>query len=206
MTNKEFKTVKGISVYDLKDIEEGYIIVNNKNIYVNVSAENIDIVFRELCKLIKEPAFMIIEVSVLNNSDNKWKNDTFYSNRLTYKNLMNIFDKYGDILINDGITSFGYGNNYDEVFVGAYKTFLITSNSIMPFIKILKRFGFKENKELKTIYLMNPILSMKNTGRRTPLNKDGINIYNVLDELKKVGIHRVGIKEDKHQDSMSIDL
>jgi hypothetical protein len=56
--DKKFNLVSGIFISCLDGIYEGYIVFKSANyskIVINVSAENIDMVFRSLCKEVRQP-------------------------------------------------------------------------------------------------------------------------------------------------------
>lgn len=62
--SKPYNCVGGIYVPCLDKIEEGYSVVKKNDYYqftINVSAENIDVVFRTLCKKVNIPGFLVLE-------------------------------------------------------------------------------------------------------------------------------------------------
>ena len=114
----EFKLATGVRVPDLNGIHEGYCIVKQQNysvVTINVSAENIDPVFRSLCEKVRTPGFLLlehgsrrdIEDELRKNDNDSLHKDVFYLDGLQYDIFLKLYEKYKELLVNDGMIRFG---------------------------------------------------------------------------------------------------
>jgi hypothetical protein len=102
---------------------------------INVSAENIDNVFKSLCARVRSPGLLLLEHGTNAENENELRKsdtdlfhkDVFYLDGLEHKYFFELFDQYKELLINDGEINFGLGAHIgvDEIFVGPYKIFTI---------------------------------------------------------------------------------
>lgn len=194
-----FNLVKGVSVSNLQDIYECYSIdINDKytSICINVSAENIENLFKRLCSCVRTPGFFVLEVptnanveaDIRKNNMDSFHNDVYYLDGGSYSDLLNLFDKYKELLINDGFIKFGFGSHkgYDEVFVVDYKIFQIYTDEPEKYFVILNEIGVNENKNYKNVW---DNFSKKTPGVVKAYEIEGFSVYDMIDELKKMGLY-----------------
>lgn len=198
--------VKGVKVSCLDGIEEGYSIEKRDTYYqmtINVSAQNIDEVFRSLCLKVKEPGFLLIEhASSVDIEEELRKSDTdpmhkdiHYLDGLGIESFFKIYDKYHELLINDGMVNFGFGSHsdIDEVYVGTYKIFTIFTDEPEKYIHVLNDIGIPKKETLKTVW--NNI-SKDTPASRVRINHNGMDIYEMVDLLSKEGLYLAERRED----------
>jgi hypothetical protein len=90
--------------------------------------------------------------------------------------------------------NFGFGSlrGHDEVFVGDYKVFEIYADAPDKYRRALKDLGIPWNRELRTVWQN---ITQTSPGRRTAL-KEETNIWDMLDQLKRIGLYRAETRED----------
>lgn len=105
-----------------------------------------------------------------------------------------IFNKYGELLLNDGMSKFAVASHVtqDEIFIEKYKVTYIYSKKLEKYIEMMKRYKIKETKKLVTAW---NTFSREHPGRCSRIEINGIDIYDVAEELKKQGMYRAKIIE-----------
>lgn len=195
----QFKVVKGICVPILDGISEGYAIYQKNTGYqmiVNVSAENIDNVFRRLTEKVLAPGFLVLEHGTNKKNEDELRKskldpfhkDVYYLDGLEWEFFLNIYNDYDDLLVNDGEISYGFGSHagIDEVFVGPYKIFTIFTQDTNKYIQVLKDLGFRELTEMRTVW---DNFSESSPGCRMTTTHNGIDIYKMVELLTSKGLY-----------------
>src|SRR5881275_1581924 len=105
----EFKLARGIHVQNVDGIHEAYAVQKGDKgftqITVNVSADRLERVVRELATLVREPAFLVLECGTHQTEEAKLRKlpsdpfhkDVYYLDGLTQKGFLSIFDSYHDL-------------------------------------------------------------------------------------------------------------
>lgn len=202
----DFKMVRGCKVPDLRGIHEAYSIRTEERFYffeINVSAENVETVFRELSAEVREPAFLVLEHGTnrfveeeLRKSDtDPFHKDVHYLDGLTYKGLMELFDKYGELLVNDGGSSFGFGSHkgIDEVLVTRYIIFNIYTDDPEKYENRLIKLGFNKEEVLKTVW---DTFTPETPGECESIEINGLDIYGLVEQLNIMGMYLAERRED----------
>jgi hypothetical protein len=208
---KEFKTVEGISVSNLMGIKEGYRVEpygdnrwdNRWDFFINVSAENIDIVFRKLSAAVRTPGFLLLELGANAKIEETLRNsifdplhlDIFYIDGLDMPSFLEIYGEYAELLINDGEINYGFGshNGLDEVFVAPYKIIKIMTDEPDKYKAVLREMGFQENATLKTVWQN---FTLDQPGKRRAISRNGIDIYDMVERLKEKGLYLAEQREN----------
>ncbi len=119
---KEFLLAKGIVVSDLVGIHECYEINTRSESFVftiNVSANNIEKLLKNFCLRVAEPCFFILEVptsekdekSIRLKGTDPFHCDVYYCDGLSKQALLELIEKYGELLIHDGMVCFGLASH-----------------------------------------------------------------------------------------------
>ena len=205
MTNN-FKLVKGVRVSNLNGIQEGYCVAEQQNYFaitINVSAENIDSVFRSLSEKVRTPGFLLLEHRTHRDIERELrKNDTvplhkdvFYLDGLQYDAFLTLYEKHKGLLVNNGMVQFGFGSHdgYDEVFVGKYKIFTVYTDDIGKYTDSLEQLGICRDDNLKTVW---ENFTAETPGRCETISIDNKNIYDIVEELKEFGLYFAERREE----------
>lgn len=184
--SKEFTLAQGNIVPHLEGIHEAYHIKDN-NILCNISCDNLYNVIKQFIKLLNEPLFFFIEVPN-SNADSDDSKDIYYLDNCTTDVALAILKRYGDILINDGIVEFGFGSlkDNDEIYVMKYKVTSIYSENINKYSKCLDSLKFPKEDTIITVW---DLLTDDNMGSCTHVECEGESIYDIIENLKEVGMY-----------------
>lgn len=147
--------------------------------------------------LIPEPCFFILEVPCSKekedelNKDNAdaLHNDVYYLDNIDHEFMLSILNDLGDILINDGISSFGFSSLKDQVEIMKCKYNLISIYSKIsdPFVQKLKELGFEEASNIVTA---GDLINENNPGIcKRYVDAKGKEIFDIVKVLSKVGMY-----------------
>lgn len=195
-----FQLVRGVVVPDLTGIHEAYSISvaprGHSVFTVNVSAERIDAVFRQLVCEVAEPGFLVlevgthasVEVTLRKSEADPFHKDVFYLDGLTHQRLGDILDRHGDLLIQDGGIHFGFGSRHgvDEVFVGPYKIVYVYADAPQKFAAALDTLEYPREPRIRTVWSN---FTRDAPGSRRVLTDVPTTIWDVIEELKGEGLY-----------------
>ncbi len=205
--NMTFQVARGIDVPSLSGIHEAYateVATNGQTTFtVNVSADRLEAVFDVLSSEISDPGFLLLEVSthlsiektLRQSSSDPFHKDVYYLDGISHQQLLDIFKRYGELLIHDGGINFGYGGRVgvDEVFVGPYKVLYIYTGTAEKYEHALGKLGFQKEQNLKTVW---DNFTSESPGRRNTVTVENKTIWNVIEELKDSGLYFAERRED----------
>lgn len=121
-----------------------------------------------------------------------WHKNIYYMDSLTQDKALEILDKYGDILINDGYCYFGFGNRkFDEISKTKYNVmYAYSKDDLSKYEKIFKDNGLVKTDNLKTAWEQ---FTQENPGETYADERT----KEVMKELLKNGMYLAKIVEDK---------
>lgn len=203
-----FNLIKGAKISENIVLKEEYEI-NGNWICANISAENIRKVIDQFveiekgnrfCLFIEIPANIAEENVIGMNEEGFYQldgkhMDVYYLDNITDEYVIYLLDKFGDIFINDGLSHFGILSQSGRE-IGKYKYNVIkayTRDDLLPLIKVFNSFDVPETANLVTAW---DYFSQDNPGESELYKKDGKTIYNVVDELKEIGLYKYEQREE----------
>ena len=194
-----FTLAKGMTVPNLDGIHECYKVEERNGAFVftaNVSNQNIEKLIRSFCESLEEPCFFILEIPTNEGDESELRKentspfhcDVFYWDGLSVCGLLEIVRKHGDLLINDGLTCFGFASHasHDELYFGKYNIATIFSSDEERHRGLFARLNIPQEEEIKTVW---DSFSQTAPGRAERISINGKDIYNVLDSLKTEGLY-----------------
>ena len=190
------KLSKGYQIKTASQIKECFAIEGD-NILINVDADNCLEIMKSMSLLIFEPCFFILEVPCSKEKEaelNKGKedtlhNDVYYLDNIDHEFMLSILNDLGDILINDGISSFGFSSLKGQIEIMKCKYNLISIYSKIrdPFIQKLKELGIEE---VDNIVTAGDLISNSNPGIcKRYVSPKGKDIFDIVKSLSKVGMY-----------------
>lgn len=203
-----FNLIKGAKINENIALKEEYEI-NGNWIYANISAENIRRIINQFieientelfCLFIEIPANMTDENVIRKTEDGycvteKMHKDIYYLDDISAKDLNELLNVFEDILINDGLSSFGVlsqkGNEigkYKYNVMGAYSD----GEDLSPIIEAFYNVKIPRTDKLVTAW---DYFSQDNPGESELYKKDGKTIYDVVETLKEVGMYKYEQRE-----------
>ena len=158
--------IKGAHVSDSQKISQGYEITEN-SIIANVDADNIRNMIDGFLDMNNGlPLFLFIEVPANLEDENvirKFEDggvelethhkDVYYLDAISSESLKELFELFYDILINDGLSSFGVGNPYGEE-IGKYKynEMILYGQDLKKYISLFEHNGISRTDKLITAW------------------------------------------------------
>lgn len=204
-----FNLIKGAKINENIALKEEYEI-NGNWIYANISAENIRRIINQFieientelfCLFIEIPANMTDENVIRKTEDGycvteKMHKDIYYLDDISAKDLNELLNVFEDILINDGLSSFGVlsqkGNEigkYKYNVMGAYSD----GEDLSPIIEAFYNVKIPRTDKLVTAW---DYFTQDNPGESELYKKDGKTIYDVVETLKEVGMYKYEQREE----------
>ncbi|MCL2507691.1 MAG: hypothetical protein FWF05_00800 [Oscillospiraceae bacterium] len=196
-----FQTAAGVTIPFPEKISEEFQVFE-KSIVFNLNFEKINSVLEEFIELLSEPLFFVLEIPLSQQEESeirKNKSDPFhrkacYLDGRSKDQMKAILRKYGDLLLNDGISQIAVASHItnDEMFIQKYKVISIFCDDPIKYIEFLEKYGLVQADNLLTVW---DAFSRESPGeaRRTEVN--GINVFDVYDELVKMGMYDSKIVE-----------
>ncbi len=197
-----FNLIKGAKINGTIALKEEYEI-NGNRIYANISVENIRKVMEQFvkiekgnkfCLFIEIPANIADENIIGMNEEGFYQleskhMDVYYLDNITDEYIIYLLDKFGDILINDGLSHFGVLSQSGRE-IGKYKYNVIkayTRDDLLPLINVFNSLDIPETDNLITAW---DYFSQDNPGESERYENDGKSIYDVVEILKEVGMYK----------------
>lgn len=195
-----FQLPSGVSVPNLSGIHECYEVLHKEtfdSFAVNISMEHLESFVVEFYRGLQEPCFFILEIPTNENDEvelrkseaDPYHMDVFYWDRLTVENINDLWAKYGALLLQDGMSCFGFSSHVtkDEIYVGRYKiTNLFTSNS-ERYTAMLTSYNIPCEDKIKTVW---ETFTEEEPGELSIIiEQNGKTVYDVADELQKGGLY-----------------
>lgn len=204
-----FNLIKGAKISENISLKEEYEI-NGNWIYANISAENIRRIINQFieientelfCLFIEIPANMTDENVIRKTEDGycvteKMHKDIYYLDDISAKDLNELLNVFEDILINDGLSSFGVlsqkGNEigkYKYNVMGAYSD----GEDLSPIIEAFYNVKIPRTDKLVIAW---DYFTQDNPGESVLYKKDGKTIYDVVETLEEIGLYKYEQREE----------
>ncbi|GLC31186.1 hypothetical protein bsdE14_25960 [Clostridium omnivorum] len=195
----EIKLVKGVYIKKLDGVYESYVIEDKGKYHlftVNVSEENFEMFLSKVCAQIRTPGFFVLEVPTNLDDEKKLRkkdtdpfhSDVYYLDGGSNQDFEKVLNRYGELLINDGGSNFGFGSHqgYDEIFVQEYKVVNIFTNEPGKYELILEEMKIVKQNSIKTIW---DNISSESPGEISSIKINNESIHDAIENLKKAGLY-----------------
>ena len=189
------KMKKGCTVPFPEKLSEGYEVQEN-SIVANVGIDKIEKIIHNFIVMHDEPLFFILEIPTnLNNEEitengniNTLHKDVYYIDGCSKDEALTILNRARDILINDGISSFGFGGHEsgDEIMFGKYNVMTIFSHNIAVFGPFLEEHGISRSDDLITAW---NTFSPEHPGNSVRYELNGTTVFDIPEMFKEWGIY-----------------
>jgi hypothetical protein len=197
------KFSKGYIVPKAVEINEEFEI-RDKYIIANVSFDNLKKVLLDFIELLEEPLFFILELPLnkqeeeeLRKSDlDPFHKAIYYIDGCSKQDLNYIIEKSGDLLINDGLSNFGFAshNTHTEIMVMKYNVVYIFTEDLEKCSKLFLQYGINQVNKIKTAW---QTFTKDSYGEAKTINIKGKTVYSIIDDYKEWNIYRSEIREEK---------
>lgn len=193
---ENFKLIEGLTVADTNGIKSAFVKLNSSEINCVISSEKIKPIVKKAVRLIKKPYFFLeipftdTEEAELSKKGESGSHMRLYNLEVTHSVADAILERYGDLLINDGVTNFGFCSleTETEIYVMPFQNIMFyNKNDVNIFEKILIENNIPERREEEYITI-DSLLSKKNPADRVLVELNGETVFDVIENLKEVGL------------------
>ena len=193
---------KGCNVPYPERINEEYEL-NDNYIIANINADKIENFLLDFIKVHNEPLFFILEIPSKQYDETEIKpgivdsfhKDVYYIDGCTQEQAFTILSRIGKLLINDGLSSFGFGCHisHDEIMVGRYNVITIYSINPNSYIELLEKTELKRVDKLITAW---DTFTENNPGKSERIETDGKDIFDIPQMFADWGMYLAEQRED----------
>lgn len=196
------KMKKGCTVPFPEKLFESYQIEENR-ITANVGADKIEEVIKNFIVMHNEPQFFILELPTNDNDEEKTEDgsietahkDVYYIDGCSQAHTLEILNRVGDLLINDGLCCFGFGchESGDEIMFYQYNVMNIFSQNIDKYESFMKQHDVPKVENVVTAW---DTFSYEHPGMTGSYKSNGLLIYDLPEYFKDWGIYFAERREE----------
>ena len=193
---------KGCTVPFPEKIHEEYE-VNDNCIIANIDADKIENLLLDFIRMHTEPLFFILEIPSKLEDESIVKpcwveglhKDVYYIDGCTQEQALVIVEQIGQLLINDGLSSFGFGCHisHDEIMVGKYNVITIYSQNLDCYNVLLEKNELKRVNNLITAW---DTFTHDAPGETERIETNGKNVFDIPEMFADWGIYLAEQRED----------
>ena len=190
--------VKGHQVSLVENLFESFTKLTEHHLTANVHAEKILEVFQHFIVIHDEPLFFILELPVsidrekviAKNIIKESHKDVYYIDGCSREECLVLLIRYGDLLVNDGLSKFGFGGHksHDEIMLDSYNVVTIYSKELSKFNDFFEPHNIQFVEELVTAW---GTFSKTSPGISEIYESNGKTVYDLPVELAEWGIYLV---------------
>ena len=188
--------VKGHRVSLVENLFESFTKLTEHHLMANVHAEKILEIFQHFIVIHDEPLFFILELPVsidrekeiAKNIINELHKDVYYIDNCSREEFLVLLIRYGDLLVNDGLSKFGFGGHksHDEIMLDSYNVVTIYSKELSKFYDFFEPHNIQFVEELVTAW---KTFSETSPGISEIYESNGKTVYDLPIELAEWGIY-----------------
>ena len=185
--------VKGHRVSLVENLFESFTKLTEHYLMANVHAEKILEVFQHFIAIHDEPLFFILELPVSIDREkeiamNELHKDVYYIDDCSIEECLVLLIRYGDLLVNDGLSKFGFGGHksHDEIMLDSYNVVTIYSKELSKFYDFFEPHNIQFVEELVTA---SETFSETSPGISEIYESNGKTVYDLPEELAEWGMY-----------------
>lgn len=200
------KMFKGCEVPHPEKLFNEYEVLGDTMLHANVDADKVEAILLDFVALhADEPVFFYLELppeyrSAVQMSEGQniigEDNETYYIDDMNLERAKELLAKVGDILINDGVSRFGFGGNYsnDQLVVDKYNVLTFMGNEPEAMQKIFAKHGLQQVENMVTAW---DTFSPEEPGLCTRYEQDNVDVFALPALLADWGIYLLCIRPDE---------
>ena len=188
--------VKGHRVTLVENLFESFTKLTEHHLMANVHSEKILEVFQHFIAIHDEPLFFILELPVsidrekviAKNIIKESHKDVYYIDGCSREECLELLIRYGDLLVNDGLSKFGFGGHksHDEIMLDSYNVVTIYSKELSKFNYFFEPHNIQFVEELVTAW---KTFSKTSPGISEIYECNGKTVYDLPEELAEWRIY-----------------
>lgn len=196
------KMTEGCYVPKADILLEQYEIFENK-IIANVNADKIETVIRDYILMHDDPMFFFLELPTNQNDEDMLRKndgdprhiDVYYIDGMDKKSAALLFSRYSRLLVNDGMSRFGFGvhGQAAEIMRDKYNVVTLLANNIEKYTGIFNSHGIPLSEKCVTAW---DTFSYEFPGVSKSVTVNGKTVYDLPDELSRIGMYFAERREE----------
>ena len=169
----------------------------------NVDADKIREVLEHFISIHQEPLFVILELPSKKKDETeirpgvveKLHKDVYYLGGRTQEDALALLHRFGDVLIRDGMSAFGFGchQSHEEIMVGQYNVVSIYSGNEKAYEGFFECHGISRVKPLVTAW---NTFTKDAPGECKRIETDGKSVFDIPDICAEWGMFLAERRED----------
>lgn len=193
---------KGSVVPQVEKLSEQYQ-VRDTNMLANVNASKIEEVFQHFICIQDGRLFFILELPANEKDEIKLRKsdkdpmhkDIYYIDGLTNEQALVLLIRYGELLINDGISKFGFGahDGTAEIMRDKYNVITLWTNDIAKYADFFEAHDIPRVDKCLTAW---DTFSAETPGESNCVEDNGLSVYDLPEKLKDWGIYLYEQREE----------
>ena len=182
--------VKGHRVSLVENLFESFTKLTEHHLTANVHAKKYSTFFNTLLRFMASPSFLfwnrlslLIEKKVIaKNIIKESHKDVYYMDACSRDECLEQLIRYGDLLLNDGLSKFGFGGHksHDEIMLDSYNVVTIYSKELSKFNDFFEPHNIQFVEELVTAW---KTFSKTSLGISEIYESNGKTVYDLPREL-----------------------
>lgn len=200
------KMFKGCEIAHPESLNNEYEVLGDNMLNANADADKIKGILLDFIELhADEPIYFFLELppeylSEVQVSEGQniigEDNETYYIDDLTPERAEALLDKIGNLLINDGVSRFGFGGNFsnDHLVVDKYNVLNLFAQEVAPVQEIFAKHGLKEVENLLTAW---DTFSAEEPGLCTRYRENDLDVFSIPELFADWGIYLLSIRPDE---------
>lgn len=166
-----------------------------QRLIANVGADKIEAVFLHFVKMQTKPMFFILEIPTRQQDEEglqadgvSFHKDVYYIKGLDVNGAFRILEEYGELLINDGLSSFGFGvhGNSTELVLDQYNIMTLWTDKMDPYANFFEEHHIPRVENCLTAW---DTFSAASPGDCWAVQIRGMTIYDLVNTLSSQGIY-----------------
>lgn len=196
------KLRQGCKVPFPEKLSEGYV-PTDYGFIANVSADKIEMLLSQFISIHNEPIFFVLELPSKQDDEAEIRpgvvealhKDVYYIDGCTQKEALTILNITSEVLINDGLCSFGFGchESNDEIMIGKYNLASVYTQDKNTFNGFFEEHGIQRVNKLVTAW---DTFTQDSPGESSRVDTDGKSVYDIPIVFKDWGIYLAEQRED----------
>lgn len=193
-TVNENQIAAQVSVEHIRNVMDNYLTLNKEADLFFFMEVPLNIAEEEVIQPATEN-----ELGIIRSSRHK----VYYLDGIGSEVCSDILDIFGDVLINDGISAFGFGTYHSEIGKYKYNQILLYNNGDdIDYRKIFLQANISESKNLISAW---DLFTEENPGVSERYeDAQGRTIYDIVDVLKKEGLYEADVRSDDSDEDVTL--
>ena len=195
--------IQGAKISSEEELFEGYTYITEDKIVANINASKIKKIVKDFINFhsskylffsLDIPKNKITEFTDTDSRLNKYETVTYNIDICSRERCSAIMDKYGELLVNDGLCSFSFGclETNDQLIISKYNTVTVLGSNLEKFTDFLEINNIKRDDSIITAF---KTFSEDTPGECKLVTINDVNIYNLINEPDMEGLNPSGDSE-----------